>query len=70
MPAGSRRGTMAAPGMACTRSRSRSNRALYMDEATYERKPYFATLADHVSALIDALTRFDWRALKADGTGA
>lgn len=46
------------------------NRALYMDEATYERKPYFATLADHMSALINALTRFDWRALKADGTGA
>jgi N-formylglutamate amidohydrolase len=45
------------------------NRALYMDEATYERKPYFATLTEHMSALIDALTRFDWRGLKADGTG-
>jgi N-formylglutamate amidohydrolase len=44
------------------------NRALYMDETTYERKPYFATLTEHMSALIGALTRFDWRALKADGT--
>jgi len=44
------------------------NRALYMDEATYERKPYFATLSGHMSALIDALTRFEWRALQADGT--
>jgi len=46
------------------------NRALYMDEASYERKPYFAALAGHMRALVEALTRFDWRALKADGHGA
>jgi N-formylglutamate amidohydrolase len=45
------------------------NRALYMDEASYERRPYFATLAGHMRALVDALTRFDWRPLKANGTG-
>lgn len=33
------------------------NRALYMDEERYEKKPYFATLQAHIAELVGALTR-------------
>lgn len=46
------------------------NRALYMDEATYEQRPYFATLAGHITALVAAIVDADWRRLKANGSGA
>ena len=46
------------------------NRALYMDEATYERRPYFTTLTRHVSELVNALTANDWSFVEANGTGA
>lgn len=45
------------------------NRALYMNEATYERKPYFATLARHMGELAGALADVDPRKLMADGPG-
>ncbi|MHA1536526.1 MAG: N-formylglutamate amidohydrolase [Alphaproteobacteria bacterium] len=46
------------------------NRALYMNEASYERKPYFETLVQHMSALTASLTRLDPGKLVADGNAA
>jgi len=46
------------------------NRALYMDEATYERKPYFSTLAGHMGSLVQSLIGYDWKALQNDGSRA
>lgn len=45
------------------------NRALYMNEATYERKPYFSTLAQHLSELAAFLSDLDPRGLVNDGPG-
>ena len=39
------------------------NRALYMDEDSFERRPYFDTLAGHMSELVAALARLDGEAL-------
>ncbi len=39
------------------------NRALYMDEETFERGAYFGTLRQHMSDLAAALAAMDWRAL-------
>ena len=44
------------------------NRALYMDEATYDRRPYFATLTQHMGELVGALTARDWSFVGADGS--
>ncbi len=46
------------------------NRALYMNEATYERKPYFATLARHMGELAGVLCDLDPCRLMADGPSA
>ena len=35
------------------------NRALYMDERSYTRKPYLATLGHHMAELVAALGRLD-----------
>ena len=46
------------------------NRALYMDEATYDQRPYFPTLTRHMSELVNALTTNDWSFVEAHGNGA
>ena len=39
------------------------NRSLYMDEDSFERRPYFDTLGEHMSELVAALARLDGEAL-------